>query len=91
LSSIKPEKEFLRELARRACRRFDLSRVYFAEVLGRRRHFLAGAGEETFLAPESAPLSEKLVVFWEGELKNQEEFLEFLRQEITGQAPRPER
>ncbi|AEH44374.1 hypothetical protein Thein_0492 [Thermodesulfatator indicus DSM 15286] len=66
-------------LAEEACREFGLKRVYFAEVLGKRRHFLAGAGEVTFEPPQSAKLSGDLVVFWEGELKNKDVFLKFLR------------
>mgnify|MGYP000084229118 FL=1 len=75
-------KKLLEEKAREACARFGLHRVYFARPLGRRRHFLAGAGHETFLPAQSAFLFDNLVVFWVGEMKNQEKFLKFLKQEV---------
>jgi len=77
-------KSFLQELAHKACERYSLKRVYFAEVLGKRRHFLTGAGQESFLPSKSAALKGNLVVFWQGELPcAEEEFLNFLKEEIN--------
>ncbi len=77
-------KSFLQQLAYKACERYSLKRVYFAEILGKRRHFLAGAGQEAFLPLKCAALKGSLMVFWQGELPcAEEEFLAFLKKEIN--------
>jgi len=64
-------KKLLEEKAKEVCARFGLSRVYFAQVLGRRNHFLAGHGEEMFVRPEKRTLTEKITVFWEGDISEE--------------------
>jgi hypothetical protein len=55
-----------------ACNRIrtdhQLSRVYLAQCLGKRRHFLGGAGEESFTPASHMNLSERIVLFWQGNL-----------------------
>lgn len=48
------------------CRLYGLGRVYFTRAYGRRRHFLAGAGEETFLPAEKLDLGGGIWAFFEG-------------------------
>jgi hypothetical protein len=57
--------EAIRE-CRKLCERFGLSQVYLAEIVGSRRHYLAGYGEATFDQPEQCRLSEKIALFWHG-------------------------
>ena len=41
--------EILAQLAAQICTHYPVANVYFAQALGHRLHFLAGAGEETYL------------------------------------------
>lgn len=61
-------KMLLTSAAKKACEDFGLYKVYFAQHLGRRRHYLAGYGKEMFMHPDKAVLTEKISVFWEGKL-----------------------
>jgi len=50
------------------CGRLGLAQVYVTQILGRRRHFLAGYGRPLPCKPEQMLLSPHLIVFWQGEL-----------------------
>lgn len=49
-----------------ACRLYGLGRVYFTRAYGRRRHYLAGAGEENFQPLMELNLGQDLWAFLEG-------------------------
>lgn len=48
------------------CRLYGLGRVYFTRAYGRRRHYLAGAGAETFQILAKLDLGHDLWAFLEG-------------------------
>ncbi len=50
------------------CTQYDLDRVDFTQILGRRQHFLAGAGKTVFTRPQRMVLSDRLAVSWYGTL-----------------------
>lgn len=56
----------LETLCRWACARFGVKKIYFARALGRRRHYLGGFGEETYLPPEAVQVGPDLWAFIEG-------------------------
>ncbi|MBN2309889.1 MAG: hypothetical protein JXR94_13020 [Candidatus Hydrogenedentes bacterium] len=62
------DKARLTDVSRALCDEFDLDRLYFTQVLGKRRHFLAGCGHEGFVPSGHMGLSENLAVFWQGPL-----------------------
>jgi hypothetical protein len=63
-------------LLEEACNRIrtdhQLSRVYLAQRLGKRRHFLGGAGAESFIPSSHLDLNENIVLFWQGTLPSTE-------------------
>jgi len=74
---------------RRLCEAWGLRRAYFAQVLGPRRHFLAGYGPMEADRPEPLRLSESLVLLWHGELTV--EAREALRYDLEATVRRVER
>lgn len=56
----------LKKAAELVCRKYPVSKVYFACKLGRRLHFLTGAGEETYLPARKEKLTDDVFVFVEG-------------------------
>lgn len=56
----------LYETARKACAVYGVPKIYFARVLGRRLHHLAGFGEETYLPPDREYLGDGVWAFIEG-------------------------
>lgn len=53
-------------LCRQVCIRFGVKKVYFARSMGRRKHYLCGFGEETYLPPETVQVGPDLWAFIEG-------------------------
>ena len=53
---------------RRLCERFQLDQAYFAEAVGRRRHYLGGYGRPSLGRAEQPWLSDTIVMFWHGSL-----------------------
>jgi len=69
-------KQKLEQKAKDVCQKFCLDRVYFAKAMGKRNHFLAGYGRETFVGSQKIALTPKVNVFIQGELsKTQKEIL----------------
>jgi len=67
--------QLLQEQARKICRKFKLTKVYFAHVLQKRKHYLAGYGEESFSPTSHMPLNESIMLFWQGNLHPEEQDL----------------
>ncbi|MDQ7032832.1 MAG: hypothetical protein Q9M37_09005 [Desulfonauticus sp.] len=61
-------KQILAQKAKELCLKYKLEKVYFTQILGKRSHFLAGYGQESFVRPKKITLSDQLAVFIEGEL-----------------------
>jgi len=61
----------LADRAELICRKYKLRRAYFAQVLGKRRHFLAGFGEADYSRPEQMVLGHNIALFWHGELNEE--------------------
>jgi hypothetical protein len=63
--SLKAESlsEALQIVSKHVIDRYQQSKIWFAETLGKRQSFLEGAGEETFFPPEKIILSDKYTVF----------------------------
>ena len=55
------------------CDAFALECAYFAQVLGPRRHYLAGYGEMKPEKPTQLLLSAHLALFWHGSLRKEAE------------------
>jgi hypothetical protein len=64
----KKYKAMLAHVCRQVCEEFALEKAYFAEVLGQRRHYLAGHGQEGFVRAEHMPLDGDMAFFWQGHL-----------------------
>ena len=60
-------RELLESTCRSLCDRFELTCVYFARILGPRRHYLAGWGEAVPDRPAQRALTEDLALFWQGD------------------------
>ena len=58
----------LEETSRRLCGEYSLENVYFARILGKRRHYLAGCGKEVFLPAHQIELTGDIAVFWQGNM-----------------------
>lgn len=63
-----PLREAVEHECRRLCERYGLSQAYVAEIVGRRRHFLAGYGRPSADKPQQMRLSEKVALFWHGNI-----------------------
>jgi len=66
-------REALGEECRRLCERYGLTQAYVVEIVGLRRHYLAGYGRPTMDKPEHLPLSEKIALFWHGTVPAEEQ------------------
>lgn len=55
----------LEKIAERIRQESELARVYFARRVGRRMHFLAGAGKQQLSTTEHACVQEDLHLFWQ--------------------------
>ncbi len=51
---------------RELCKSFGLDQMYLAEVVGPRRHYLAGYGRPSLNRPEQLQLSAKVALLWHG-------------------------
>jgi len=51
---------------RRLCETFGLQQAYLAEIVGRRRHYLAGYGQPSLDKPQQIALSGQVALFWHG-------------------------
>jgi hypothetical protein len=56
----------LRKAAETACAVYGVPKIYFAQALGKRLHYLTGYGEETYLPAVKEPLDGGIWVFFEG-------------------------
>ena len=74
---------------RHICEAFGLQQAYFAEIIGPRRHYLAGHGTPTPEQPSQLALSERIAFFWCGALPAEEH--NPLKRRLTGLAERLER
>ena len=80
------------------CEAFWLDCAYIAQILGPRRHYLAGYGAPTTSTPGQLRLSKDIVLFWHGDL-SQEARLAFrndladtvrdIEREVTGKNAAP--
>ena len=57
---------FLTGVCKQLCEEFALGKVYFAQIQGKRRHYLAGYGEEEYKHTEHIALSTNVAFFWQG-------------------------
>jgi len=88
-----PIKRLLEQRCKDSCHRLGLAQVYITHAFGRRRHYLAGYGHPLPSQPGQMALSRHLVVFWHGELNEQdreslkadfEKLTDFLEQQFAG-------
>ncbi len=63
-----PTRRLIEQRCKDLCDRLGLAQVYVAQVIGRRRHYLAGYGCPLPDQPERMSLSSHLDVFWHGNL-----------------------
>ena len=47
------------------CQEHHLNRAYFAQKIGKRRHFLVGYGDEKFLENNHFDITDTIVFFWQ--------------------------
>ena len=80
---------FLEEISRRICEKYKLENVYFTQIIGKRRHHLAGCGKEVVLPAEQMELSGNISVFWQGNLTG--DLANLLREELAPVAERLEK
>ena len=60
------KKSELQVALKNLCQSFNLDYAYLAWVQGKRRHFLAGHGEQTFSNTQRMKITERVVLFWQG-------------------------
>lgn len=63
-----PTKRLIEQRCKDLCDSLGLAQVYVAQVVGRRRHYLAGYGYPLPGQAQQMPLSSHFVVFWHGNL-----------------------
>ncbi len=61
-------KKELKKNAEKIVKTYNLYNFYFAQMLGNRRHYLAGYRQQNFSDTESLSLTKKIEVFWQGNL-----------------------
>ena len=61
-------KKELEKVAKNMCKTHNLQHVYFTHKLGKRRHYLAGYGQEIFSNTHHLDITEKTTLFWQGNL-----------------------
>jgi hypothetical protein len=69
--------------------KYHLDRVYLAQCFGKRRHFLAGDGAESFGDARQLPLNESIALFWQGDLSAPEQ--KTIKAELQGTVEKLER
>jgi hypothetical protein len=96
-----PTKRSIEQRCKDLCDRLGLAQVYVAQVVGRRRHYLAGHGDPLPGQAEQMSLGPHFVVFWHGNLSEstrkslkadlQELTAFFEEQAAAPESPQPER
>lgn len=74
-------RQILQSKCRALCEAFSLDCAYIAQVLGPRRHYLAGYGSPGVAAAGQMSLSDDLVLFWHGALS--QEAMSAFRSDLT--------
>ena len=71
----------VRETCQQLCERLGLEKLYLAETVGPRRHYLAGYGDSSVERPHQFQLSDKITVLWCGILSQEKKecFIRSLR------------
>jgi hypothetical protein len=59
-------KILLEKAAEDICKKNDLPRAYFTHRFGKRRHFVAGYGKETFTQTYHRDITENIALSWQG-------------------------
>lgn len=72
----------LEQIAAQICSRHPIAKAYFAQALGHRLHFLAGAGEETYLPAVKIHIKDDLYLFCEPSRELNSEVYAQLIQEV---------
>ena len=62
------KKKELEKVAKNMCKIHNLQHVYFTHKLGKRRHYLAGYGQEMFSNTHHLDITKKTILFWQGNL-----------------------
>jgi hypothetical protein len=76
-----PPAAALEQIAARICTRYPIAKAYFAQALGHRLHFLAGAGEETYLPAVKIHIKDDLYLFCEPSRElNSEAYAQLIRE-----------
>ncbi len=58
----------LKMLCQTLCQEYNLQSFYLAQIIGKRRHFLAGSGVECFSGVNRLNITEGITMFWQGRL-----------------------
>lgn len=66
-----PTRRLIEQRCKDLCDKLGLAQVYVTQVVGRRRHYLAGHGSPLPGQAEQMSLSPHLVAFWHGNLTEQ--------------------
>lgn len=61
-------KEEIQNIAEKICIDYPLENLYFVQILGKRRHYLGGCGKTCFSSTKSYQITDKVAVFWQGNL-----------------------
>ncbi len=63
-----PTRRLIEQRCKDLCDRLGLAQLYVTQVIGRRRHYLAGHGCPLSDRPEQMSLSSRVDVFWHGNM-----------------------